>query len=517
MHCFRLPRSEKKLFTLTKIASRAPLPHSPRPMADQLDFPKKGPKLQKAPEKKKSDALTPPPHAVGPEKSLLSSMLQDPEEYIGRAIEGQLTAAHFYVPAHGKLYEVLTKHFEENKAVELVALTQYLMDRDLLDTLGGPAALTEIYTYAPTAAHFDSHLEIVKEKHILRGIIASCTESITEAYDDPEDVQIFLDGVEQRVLDIREAAEGNTEQTIGQTVSEVMKFLEEFLAGDKGVTGLNTNYVDLDKMSNGLKPADMFIIAARPSMGKTSFMMNIVENVAVDQQKNTMVFSCEMSSAQIVQRLLFSRARFEFSKLQRGYKPVKADLQRIKRASMEIANAKLFIDDTASISINDLRAKARRKYRDEGLDLIAIDYLQLMRSNSRQASNSREREIAEISAGLKALAKELSIPIIVLAQLNRGPENRTGDSLGVPRMSDLRESGSIEQDADMIGLLYRKAYYKNKIAEDGGEEVEEDEEESGEAELVVAKNRNGPTGNVPLTFIPGLMRFETRAFTGEPE
>ncbi len=488
-------------------------------MADVTESPQKTPKLQGPPEGKRTDALKPPPHAMGPEKSLLSSMLQDPEEYIGRAIEGQLTASHFYVPAHGKLFEVLTKYFEENKAVELVALTQYLMDRGLLEMLGGPAALTEIYTYAPTAAHFDSHLEIVKEKHILRGIITSCTESITEAYEDPEDVQIFLDGVEQKVLEIREAAEGGKEETIAETVVEVMKFFEEFLAGDKGITGLQTNYSDLDKMSNGLKPADMFIIAARPSMGKTSFMMNIVENVAVDQQKGTMVFSCEMSSSQIVQRLLFSRARFEFSKLQRGYKPVKADLQRIKRASMEIANAKLFIDDTASISINDLRAKARRKHRDEGLELIAIDYLQLMRSTSRQATNSREREIAEISAGLKALAKELSIPVIVLAQLNRGPENRTGDSLGVPRMSDLRESGSIEQDADMIGLLYRKAYYKNKIAEDSGENPPEDEDEegAGEAELVVAKNRNGPTGNVPLTFIPGLMRFETRAFTGEPQ
>ncbi len=486
-------------------------------MADQVSSLPKGPKLQDAPKAQKEDSLSPPPHAVGPEKSLLSSMLQNPEEYIGRAIEGQLTAAHFYVPSHGKLFEVLTKHFEDNKAVELVALTQHLIDRGLLDNLGGPAALTEIYTYAPTAAHFSSHLEIVKEKHILRGIIASCTESITEAYDDPEDVQIFLDGVEQRVLEIREAAESGVEQGIGQTVADVMKFLEEFLAGDKGITGLKTDYTELDKMSNGLKPADMFIIAARPSMGKTSFMMNIVEHVAVDQQKATMVFSCEMSSQQIVQRLLFSRARFEFSKLQRGYKPVKADLQRIKKSSLEIANSKLFIDDTAAISINDLRAKARRKHRDEGLELIAVDYLQLMRSNSRQASNSREREIAEISSGLKALAKELSIPVIVLAQLNRGPENRTGDSMGVPRMSDLRESGSIEQDADMIGLLYRKAYYQNKIAEDSGEEVDTEEEESGEAELVIAKNRNGPTGNVPLTFIPGLMRFETRSFLPEPQ
>lgn len=479
-------------------------------MADPQDlFKPKGPKLQDAPKDKKDDSgLAAPPHAIGPEKSLLSSMLQDPEEYIGRAIEQHLTPSHFYVPSHGKLFEVLTKHFEDNKAVELVSLNQYLMDRSLLEGMGGPAAITEIYTYAPTAAHFDSHLDIVKEKFILRSVIHSCTESITTAYDDPEDVQIFLDQVEQQVLLIRESSESGVEETIGDTVKAVMKQFEEFLAGDRGTPGLKTGYSELDKMSSGLKPQEMFVIAARPSMGKTSFMMNLVEHVVVDQNVPSMVFSCEMGAESIVQRLIFSRAKFPHSKLQSGYTPSKGDLERIKRASLEVANCKLFIDDTASISINDLRAKARRKHRDEGIGLIAIDYLQLMRSTSKQASNSREREIAEISAGLKAIAKELNIPVIVLAQLNRGPESRTGSSLGVPRMSDLRESGSIEQDADMVGLLYRKAYYL--------ESADEKEEDDGESELVLAKNRNGATGNIALTFIPPLMRFETRDFRQEP-
>jgi len=475
---------------------------------DPQDMFSRGPKLQEAPKEKRDSSLAPPPHAIGPEKSLLSSMLQDPEEYIGKAIEQHLTPSHFYMPSHGKLFEVLTSHFEENKPVELISLNQYLMDRNLLEGMGGPAAITEIYTYAPTAAHFESHLGIVKEKFILRSVIHSCTGAITEAFADPEDVQMFLDGVEQDVLKIREAAESGTEETIKETVAAVMKFFEEFLAGDRSTSGIQTGYPDLDKMGGGLKPTDMFVIAARPSMGKTSFMMNIVEHVAIDLNVPAMVFSCEMGSQQIVQRLVFSRARFAFSKLQSGYNPNKADLQRIKRASAEVANSKLYIDDTAAISINDLRAKARRKHRDEGLGLIAIDYLQLMRSTTKQASNSREREIAEISAGLKAIAKELNIPVIVLAQLNRGPESRTGSSLGVPRMSDLRESGSIEQDADMVGLLYRKAYY--------AESAEEKEEDEGESELVLAKNRNGATGNIPLTFIPSLMRFESRAFTPEP-
>lgn len=475
---------------------------------DTPPFDKKpGPKLQEG-KTDQRDELTPPPHAVGPEKSVLSSMLQDPEEYIGRAVESQLTTGHFYVPSHGKLFQLLVEHFEAGKTVELVAFTQHLMDRDLLDPIGGPSAIYEIYTYAPTAAHFDSHLGIVKDKFTLRNIITSCTESITTAYDGPEDVQEFLDSVEQKVLEIRESAAVSEEMTLKSAVKEVWKNLEEFMAGDRGVSGMTTGYSELDKMINGLKAPDMFIIAARPSMGKTSFMMNIVEHIAINSGKPAMVFSCEMSTVQIVQRLIFSRARFEFAKITRGYNPDKGDLQRLKAAAGEIAASKLFIDDTAGISINDLRAKARRKHRDEGISVIAVDYLQLMRSTSRQASNSREREIAEISGGLKALAKELNIPVIVLAQLNRGPESRTGSSLGVPRMSDLRESGSIEQDADMVGLLYRKVYYVDN--------QEERDEDDGEAELVLAKNRNGPTGNVPLTFLPALMRFETRAFTPEP-
>jgi replicative DNA helicase len=214
-----------------------------------------------------------------------------------------------------------------------------------------------------------------------------------------------------------------------------------------------------------------------------------------------MVFSCEMSGLQLVQRLVFSRAKFALSQLSRGYTPNKGDLQRIQRSCYEIASAKLFIDDSPGITINELRAKARRKKRDEDIQFIAIDYLQLMKSRTKQAENSREREIAEISAGIKGLAKELHLPIIILAQLNRGPESRTGKSLGVPRMSDLRESGSIEQDADLVGLLYRTAYY--------AESEEEKEAEAGKAELVLAKNRNGETGHIPLTFIADLMRFES--------
>lgn len=449
------------------------------------------------------------PHAVGPEKSLLSSMLQDPQEWIGVAIEEKLTKDHFYLPSHATLFEFLIELFEGGHEVELVSLVQRLLDRGLLDRCGGPSALTDIYTYAPSPGHFRHHLQHVKDKFVLRSIIHQSNEAIAQAYDQPDEVAGLLDTVEAKILAIREGSETNRAPTIKQSVNEVIEKFQALITGEKGAQGISTGFEELDKMSSGLKAGEMFVIAARPSMGKTSFMMNMVEHICIDQQKPAMVFSCEMSSFQLVQRLVFARAKFAMSQLSRGYTPTKADLQRIQRSSVETAEAKLFLDDTPGISINELRAKARRKKRDEDIQFIAIDYLQLMKSRTKQAENSREREIAEISAGIKGLAKELGIPIVILAQLNRGPESRAGKSLGVPRMSDLRESGSIEQDADMVGLLYRSAYY--------AESEEEKDAEAGKAELVLAKNRNGETGHIPLTFVAELMRFETGAPAREAE
>jgi replicative DNA helicase len=449
------------------------------------------------------------PHAVGPEKSLLSTMLQDPQEYIGKAIEERLTAAHFYLPNHSTLFGFLTELFEAGHQVELVSLVQRLLDRGLLEKCGGPGYLTELYTYAPSPGHFHHHLQHVKDKFILRSIIRSSNEAVAMAYEAPDEVPELLDSVEQSILAIRESAEVAQAATMKQTVEEVFRNFQMLISKEKAALGLSTGFEVLDKKSGGLKPGEMFVVAARPSMGKTSFMMNIVENVCLDQGKACMVFSCEMSSVQLVQRLLFARAKFAVSKLSRGYTPVKQDIMRVQNAVKEIIDSKLFIDDTAGISINELRAKARRKKRDEDIQFIAIDYLQLLKSRTKQAENSREREIAEISGGIKALAKELNIPILILAQLNRGPEGRTGKSLGIPRMSDLRESGAIEQDADLVGLLYRSKYY-----------AENDEERAaleGKAELVLAKNRNGETGGIPLTFVEELMRFETGPPAEEPE
>lgn len=453
------------------------------------------------------------PHAVGPEKSILSTMLNNPQEFIGVAIEEQLTKAHFYLPGNASLFGFLVELFEQGKEVELISLTQHLIDHGLLDRVGGPAALADICTYAPSPGHFRYHLQLVKDKFILRRQIEVCTAGIANAYDAPAEVMQSLDTLEREVMKIREQSEQTSEdQSIKASAEKFLEDLQKAIEGTESLPGLTTGFEELDRKTNGgLKPGDMFVLAARPSMGKTSLMMNVVEHVVFDLHKPSLVFSVEMSQDQLIARLIASRAKFATSQIAKGYKPNKGDLQRIQRATMDVMEARelLHVDHRADITINQIRAKARRKKRENDIQFIAIDYLQLIRSKTRQAENSREREVAEISSGIKALAKELGIPIMILAQLNRGPEGRTGKNLGVPRMSDLRESGSIEQDADMVGLLYRSAYYADS--------EEEREAKDGEANLSLAKNRNGETGDIPLTFIAALMRFETGSPVKQPE
>lgn len=440
------------------------------------------------------------PHAVGPEKSVLSSILQDPPEYLARAAELNLTPEQFYLPAHRTLLEVFLKISEKAGTIELVSLTQHLLDNGKLDRVGGPSALADIQTYSPTSAHFERHVKAIQDKHTLREIIRVANESIGNAYDAPGEAQEALDTAERDILAIRESVTSERKGGIGAAIDSVLDDISAICSGKKDEIGLLTGFPRLDQLTGGLKPAEMFVIAARPSMGKTALMMNIVEHCVFSIEKPALVFSCEMSEKQIVSRLMFSRAKFNPALLN-GEKPTKGDLMRIQRAAIEIKQAHLHIDDTPAITITALRAKARRMKSRHNIALIAVDYLQLLRSTSRQADNSREREIGEISAGLKAMAKELNIPVIVLAQLNRESEKRSGKSKGVPRMSDLRESGTIEQDADMVGLLYRDAYFAD------GDEAKE--ESAGTSRLIMAKNRSGATGDVHLVFIPELVRFET--------
>lgn len=456
------------------------------------------------PERDADSVIQTLPHAVGPEKSVLSSILQDPQEFLNLAIEEGLSEAHFYLPNHAALYSVLLDLHAASEEIELVSLYQKLLDRGMLEKCGGMGSVSDIYTYAPAPGHFRRHLALIKDKHTLRSLIRASNQTVADVYDNPEDPAAILDEAERAIMAIREGNTSEAATTIRDDLREIADDLERRIKGDTSKdTGIKTGFQDFDRMTGGLKPGEVTVIAARPSMGKTSLMMNMVEHVCLDQLLPTLVFSAEMPRRQIVSRLNYSRAKMNLSQLSRGQAFTKQELERFRQAMREIGESPLHIDDKAAPTINEIRAKARRAKRKHGIRLIALDYLQLCKSTSKQAIGSREREIAEISAGLKAIAKDLDVHVIVLAQLNRDAEKRAGKAKGRPQMSDLRESGAIEQDADIIGLLTRAKYY--------AQDEQERAAAGGKAELIVAKNRNGGTGSCPLVFIEELMRFETGA------
>src|SRR5215470_1127311 len=443
-----------------------------------------------------------PPHSVEAEQGVLGSMLISPREAIAECVE-KINEDYFYIPAHQTIYNVLVDLWNAGQAIDLITFTQVLRDRSLLDSVGGAAFVTSLFTFVPTAANVGYYLDIVRDKHILREIIAASTESVRRAYEEQEEVNNLLDEVEQRIFSVGE------DRFKGQMLSmkdQVMEAIEKLYERKGGITGISTGFVEFDRMTSGLHPSEMIVIAARPSMGKTALAMNIAEHVAINEKLPVAVFSLEMSSQQLVQRLLCSRARVNLQKVRDGFLGER-DFPSLTAAASKLAEAKIFIDDSASLSILELRAKARRLKAQQDVQLMIVDYLQLLRSTSRRAQDNRQLEISEISAGLKALAKELKIPVFVVAQLNRQPEQRSG---GKPRLSDLRESGSIEQDADLVGLLVRPEMYE--------EDEEARVEKAGEAELIIAKQRNGPVGEIPLTFLKEYTRFETRARNvSEPE
>ena len=434
-------------------------------------------------------------------------MLISPREIIAECVV-KINEEYFYVPAHQTIYTVLVELWNASQGIDLITFTQTLRDRNVLDAVGGAAFITSLYTYVPTAANITYYLEIVREKFILRQIIAACTEGVRRSYEEQDEVNNLLDEVEKKIFAVGEDRFKAQMPTMREQVMEAIESIEKLYANRGGITGISTGFSVLDEMTSGLHPAEMIVIAARPSMGKTALAMNIAEHVAIEGRKPVAIFSLEMSAQQLVQRLLCSRARVNSKKVRDGFL-AERDFSTLTSAASKLADAQMFIDDTAGLNILELRAKARRLKSQHDIQLVVVDYLQLLRSTSRRGQDNRQIEISEISAGLKGLAKELSIPVLVLAQLNRNPENRTGDSKGRPRLSDLRESGSIEQDADFVGLLVREEYYADTD--------EEREQSEGKADLIIAKQRNGPTGDVPLTFIKEFTRFEDRAReTAEP-
>jgi replicative DNA helicase len=441
-----------------------------------------------------------PPHSVEGEQGVLGSMLISPRDAIP-VVVAHAKADWFYVPAHQTIFELIVAMWDANQAIDLITFTQRVRDVGHLETVGGPAMITNLYTFVPTAANVGYYLDIVRDKYILRSIIAGCTECVRRAYEEQDEVGILLDEVEGKILSIGQERFANSTaiQSMKENTMRAIELIEATYERKGGISGLATGFIELDRMTSGMHPAEMIVLAARPSMGKTALAMNITEHLSIEEGKPVGVMSLEMSTEQLVTRMICSRARVNLQKVRDGFLSER-DFPAITAATSKLAEAKIFIDDSGGLSILELRAKARRMVSQFHVELLVIDYLQLLHSASKRARDNRQVEVSEISNGIKSLTKELKIPILVLAQLNREPEKRGG---GKPRLSDLRESGSIEQDADCVLLLTRPELYE--------EDDEARAEKAGEAELIIAKQRNGPVGDVPLTFLKEFTRFEDRA------
>lgn len=443
-----------------------------------------------------SDSHRTLPHSIEAEQGVLGSMLISPANVIGECVE-RISEEFFYHPAHQTIYGVMVELWRANQMFDMITFTTILRDRNILETVGGAAFITSLFTFVPTSANVNYYLDIVRDKHILRQIIANGTEQVRRAFEEQDDVNLLLDDVERKALQIRPHDE-TSEKSIKDDVMEAIESIEQLYERRGAITGLATGFHDYDRITNGLHPTEITIIAARPSMGKTSLAMNIAEHVAVNLGEQVLVFSLEMGRQQVVQRLLCSRARINLHRVRDGFL-AERDFPAITAAASKIGESKLTIVDNKFAYIDALVARTRRAKAQQGVKLVVVDYLQLLKARGFKPSD-RQQEVSHISGTLKNLAKDLNIPILVIAQLNRNPDGRSG---GKPRISDLRESGAIEQDADTIALLVR------------GEIYEEDEDArsqmAGEAQLIIAKQRNGPIGEVQLTFLKEFTRFEDRA------
>jgi replicative DNA helicase len=444
-----------------------------------------------------------PPHSIEAEQGVLGCVLLSPHDCMGECIEKLKSGPDiFYDLRHQTLFQTLTEMYDEKQAIDLITLQQRLKNIQQLENVGGLAYLSSLPDAVPSAANLEYYLDIVLEKYLLRKMIQTCTGIVGRVFDYEGQVDALLDEVERDILRISEERVAGASLTIKELVNKAISKIEEYHQNHGMLTGISTGFADFDQMTTGLHAGEMIVIAARPSVGKTSLAMNIAEHVSLELKVPVGVFSLEMTADQLVLRMLCSRSRVNLRNIREGFL-AERDFPKLTGAAGKLAGAPLFIDDSSALSILQLRAKARRMWQQFGIKLFVIDYLQLLNSTSRRVEN-RQQEIAEISGGIKSLAKELSVPIIVLSQLNRELEKRGPGER--PRLSDLRESGAIEQDADLVGLLYRET--KNK---DGDDETNEVEQDAIPVKLCIAKQRNGPTGDVALTFLKSYTRFESAA------
>ena len=434
----------------------------------------------------KEQAVRVPPHSNEAEKAVLGCMLIDPESSV--KVFHVLTSKSFYSKVHSEIFIAMAKLFENNNTIDVISVTDQLQKNGMLESIGGAYFLTGLSNDAPSAANVEYYSKIVKEKETLRSIIQSAIQMSSQAYESKEDANSVLDHAEQILFDIAQDVERGQFKSIEPVLHDV---LDNWGSRKKGtLTGVSTGYFDLDDLLSGLQKSDLIICAGRPSMGKTALALSIARNAALEYGHRVGIFSLEMSNTQLVERLITAEARVDSHLVRTGRLP-KNEWKKLSQAAGPLSEAEIYIDDSAGLNIMDLRAKARQLKIEHDVELIIVDYIQLLHSGSK--AESRQQEISFISRSLKALAKDLNIPILALSQLSRAVENRTDHR---PIMSDLRESGAIEQDADVILFIYRKFVYTK------------DEEDKGLGEIIVAKHRNGPTGSVDISFISQYAKFE---------
>ena len=442
------------------------------------------------------------PSSIQTELTVLGAMLLDAVAITDAT--AKLRPEDFALDSHQRIYRVMTDLMAKGHAVDLITVVEELSRRKELDAIGGAAYLAYLTEGIPRNPNIESYVRIVKDKSLLRQLLGIFNEGMAAASDQSEDATQVLNNVEVKLAEVADSAIQRGFSGIPEIVANSFGSIDALYEQGREVTGLATHYIEFDKMTSGLQASELIIIAARPSMGKTAWAINIGQNCAVRDGKVVAIFSLEMSKESLLRRMLASEAMVGSRKLQTGFIP-REDKGKLISALDRLMNSKMFVDDTPGIGLAEMRAKCRRLMQQEGkLDLIIIDYLQLMTGASgpgKKAAENRTQEVASISRGLKALAKELRIPVIALSQLSRGSEQRTGDKK--PLLSDLRESGSIEQDADVVAFIHREEYYDR-----------ENEDVKGKAEIIIAKQRNGPTGSIQMAYLSDFTRFENLA-TGD--
>jgi replicative DNA helicase len=437
-----------------------------------------------------------PPHNLDAERAVLGAILLEGREGLPRVLE-VLRPSDFYTEAHRVVYDTMLRLFERGEPVDLITLPEELRRADQLQLAGGPAALALLVEQASIMGHLMAYASIVRDMAVLRELIQTSTQIITQAFEAKEDVQVLVDDAERKIFSLAERRLEGSAVAVGKILKNTFEYIERLYERKEHITGVATGFEKLDLETSGFQPSDFIIIAGRPSMGKTSFALCIAQHVGIALRGKVLILSLEMSAQQLVQRLLCSEAKVDSQSVRTGFL-TSADWHRLTAAAGRLAEASIYIDDSPSLTVLEARAKARRMKAEHGLDLVVIDYLQLMRG--RAASENRQQEISEISRSLKALAKELNVPVIALSQLSRAVEARAQRDFR-PQLSDLRESGALEQDADVILFLYRQSVYKDDVPPD----------EANLAEVIIGKQRNGPIGTVKVVFLPQYARFENAA------